>query len=133
VVRTQTVLTGHTCVVAQVALTRFVPILFIIALVVYWMWKSPSDVFARHPLCFLWLLGIGASKMMTGVMVSHICDDELHPYAPLSGQQPQPPTEIRAAALESAAHAAGTTHWQQWRQWQSARRYRPKLIGCSQL
>lgn len=63
------------------ALTRFVPILFIIALVVYWMWKSPSDVFARHPLCFLWLLGIGASKMMTGVMVSHICDDELHPFS----------------------------------------------------
>ena len=44
-----------------------------------WIDNSPSDVFARHPRLILWTLGLMFAKLVTQLMIAHICDEEYHP------------------------------------------------------
>lgn len=64
-----------------VASTRFVPLVLIGILLFVWVCWSPSDLLSRHPRCVLWTFGIAVSKLVTGIMLAHLCDQEYHPLS----------------------------------------------------
>ena len=63
-----------------VAATRSVPTVLIFGAFGVWLLVSPSDILGRRPRLVLWAMGITNSKLATGIMLSHICDQEYHPW-----------------------------------------------------
>jgi len=63
-----------------VAFTRGLPFISIVIGMTLWMMHSPSDIFVKHPRLFLWTSGLLLSKLLTGLMVAHLCDEEYHPF-----------------------------------------------------
>ena len=63
-----------------VAATRSVPTVLVFGAFGVWLLVSPSDILRRRPRLVLWAMGITNSKLATGIMLSHICDQEYHPW-----------------------------------------------------
>lgn len=63
-----------------VAATRSVPTVIFFSAFCLWLIVSPSDILGRRPRLVLWTMGITNSKLATGIMLSHICDQEYHPW-----------------------------------------------------
>eukprot|EP00123_Amoebidium_parasiticum_P010085 comp19883_c0_seq1/m.24054 comp19883_c0_seq1/g.24054 ORF comp19883_c0_seq1/g.24054 comp19883_c0_seq1/m.24054 type:complete len:413 (-) comp19883_c0_seq1:262-1500(-) len=64
-----------------VAFTRAVPALGLIVCSMVWIYASPTDMMARHPRLVLWTLGLILSKLLTGLMLAHLCEEEYHPWS----------------------------------------------------
>jgi hypothetical protein len=64
---------AHNTPTACYALTRFVPILLLSAIMLTWAWFSPADIVRAHirPVC--WLFGLASCKMIMTIMIAHIC------------------------------------------------------------
>eukprot|EP00658_Telonema_sp_P-2_P020347 TRINITY_DN1804_c0_g2_i1.p1 TRINITY_DN1804_c0_g2~~TRINITY_DN1804_c0_g2_i1.p1 ORF type:complete len:340 (-),score=76.69 TRINITY_DN1804_c0_g2_i1:547-1566(-) len=58
-----------------VALTRGVPFVMMVITWFLWIVSSPSKVFERHPRVMLWTLGLMSAKLITQLMIAHICDE----------------------------------------------------------
>ena len=63
-----------------VALTRMFPLLLIIAMSTLWVYFSPSNIMQNHPRLVLWALALLFSKLVTQLMIAHLCDEEYHPF-----------------------------------------------------
>eukprot|EP00124_Ichthyophonus_hoferi_P001693 Ihof_evm12s95 gene=Ihof_evmTU12s95 len=64
-----------------VAFTRIVPALTFMILSMGWISFSPTNMIGRHPRLVLWTLGLILSKLLTGLMLAHICMDDYHPFS----------------------------------------------------
>lgn len=64
----------------RVALTRYSVMVAIFAMFFFWMMFSPSNILERHPRLLMWTVGLIFFKLVTGLMVAHLCDE---PYYPL--------------------------------------------------
>mmetsp|Transcript_48375 Transcript_48375/g.151669 ORF Transcript_48375/g.151669 Transcript_48375/m.151669 type:complete len:437 (+) Transcript_48375:76-1386(+) len=63
----------------RVALTRLLPFLCVVFLSLAWVLLSPTNIMLRHPRIVLWALGFLFSKLVTQLMLAHVCDEEYHP------------------------------------------------------
>ena len=61
------------------ALTRLVPFAVLVVLSGVWVQMSPSAVFTHRPRLVLWTLGLLFAKLVTHLMVAHLCAVEYHP------------------------------------------------------
>jgi len=64
-----------------VAFSRFIPLIFVIGGFVVWCAYSPSGILRRHPRMLLWTVGIAVCKLVTGIMLAHLCEEEYHPFS----------------------------------------------------
>lgn len=65
----------------RVAATRFLPLGTILIGMMVWVLYSPSDIMGRYPRLVLWTQGLAISKLVTGIMVAHLSDQEYHPFS----------------------------------------------------
>jgi phosphatidylglycerophosphate synthase len=63
-----------------VALTRCIPLLVVFIGFLIWMAYSPSDIIGRHPRLMLWTIGLAKAKLVTQMMLAHLCNEEYHPF-----------------------------------------------------
>ena len=56
------------------------PFLLIIGMALAWVVYSPSDIMALHPRLVLWALALLFSKLVTQLMIAHLCEEEYHPF-----------------------------------------------------
>lgn len=62
-----------------VAATRTGPLVVMIALALCWLEYSPTNVMLRHHRVVLWTLGLLLAKLLSGLMLAHLCEEEYHP------------------------------------------------------
>lgn len=63
----------------RVAFSRMIPFYLVVLFSFLWVLWSPTDIMSRHPRIVLWALGSLFSKLVTQLMLSHVCDEEYHP------------------------------------------------------
>jgi len=64
-----------------VAAYRCVPPAFVFWAFMTWALLSPSDLLGRSPRLMLWTIGISNAKLVTAIMLAHVCDEEYHPFS----------------------------------------------------
>lgn len=64
-----------------VAFTRATPFVAVVSGMFAWVYYSPSDILDLHPRLVLWTCGLLVSKLLTGLMVAHICDEVYRPFS----------------------------------------------------
>lgn len=60
---------------------RCLPPAFVLWAFVYWALLSPSEILIRRPRLLLWTIGISNAKLVTGIMLAHVCDEAYHPFS----------------------------------------------------
>lgn len=71
---------SKSCVGVLIALSRWVPITLVSSFVAAWAYYSPAHVFQSHPRLVIWVLTLIFCKMVTSLMLAHLCDEEYRPY-----------------------------------------------------
>lgn len=61
------------------ACTRLLPFLCFTALAMMWMAVSPAEILPKHPRLIFWTIGFLFAKMVTHLMIAHLCSVEYHP------------------------------------------------------
>jgi hypothetical protein len=61
------------------ALTRLLPFASVMFLATVWVCVSPSAIFDRRPRIILWTIGLLFAKLVTHLMLAHLCAVEYHP------------------------------------------------------
>ena len=64
-----------------VAAYRCLPPAFVFCAFMLWAFLSPSDLLGRAPRLVLWTVGISNAKLVTAIMLAHVCDEEYHPFS----------------------------------------------------
>ena len=63
-----------------VAMTRMLPFCFVVGSAFVWVYFSPADIMQRHPQLVIWALALLFSKLVTHLMIAHLCEEEYHPF-----------------------------------------------------
>ncbi|GMI35022.1 hypothetical protein TeGR_g12277 [Tetraparma gracilis] len=63
-----------------VALTRMTPFIVFVSLALGWVIHSPNNIMQKHPQLVIWSIALLWSKLVTQLMVAHLCDEEYHPF-----------------------------------------------------
>ena len=63
-----------------VALTRMTPFVIFVLLALVWVLNSPNNIMEQHPLLLIWAIALLWSKLVTQLMIAHLCDEEYHPF-----------------------------------------------------
>jgi len=63
-----------------VAFTRLLPFVLLYSLATLWISFSPQDIMKTHPRIVLWTIGLLFTKLVTHLMISHLCNEEYHPF-----------------------------------------------------
>ena len=66
--------TGGPSAVA-VAVARWIPIVLVFSFFGGWALYSPSNIFLAHPRLFMWAITFVFCKMVTSLMLAHLCDE----------------------------------------------------------
>lgn len=59
-----------------VALTRMTPFIVFVSLALGWVIHSPNNIMQKHPQLVIWSIALLWSKLVTQLMVAHLCDEE---------------------------------------------------------
>lgn len=89
---------------------RCLPQAFVFCTFMAWAVLSPSDILGRYPRLMLWTVGISSAKLVTGIMLAHICDEAYHPFS-----------RTIACLCTLLVHTCILLHWHQegsLKQWQ---------------
>ena len=60
------------------ALTRLVPFVAFCALAILWIAVSPTEIMKKHPRMVFWTIGLLFAKLVTHLMIAHLCAVEYH-------------------------------------------------------
>jgi len=71
---------SHSEITMWVAFTRLLPFVCLYSLASVWIIFSPQDIMKTHPRIVLWTIGLLFSKLVTHLMISHLCNEEYHPF-----------------------------------------------------
>ncbi|KNC84066.1 hypothetical protein SARC_03694 [Sphaeroforma arctica JP610] len=63
-----------------VALTRCLVVALLTLGAWFWLFNSPTDIMGRHPRLVIWTLGLLISKLLTSLMLAHLCEEEYRPW-----------------------------------------------------
>eukprot|EP00667_Euglena_gracilis_P008792 EG_transcript_8907 len=61
------------------ACTRLLPFLAFTVLAITWIVVSPTEILKRHPRLVFWTIGLLFAKVVTHLMIAHLCSVEYHP------------------------------------------------------
>jgi len=64
-----------------VAFSRFIPLIWVIGGFAIWCAYSPTKILDRYPRVLLWTAGMAVCKLVTGIMLAHLCEEEYHPFS----------------------------------------------------
>eukprot|EP00735_Rhodelphis_limneticus_P007773 TRINITY_DN20405_c0_g1::TRINITY_DN20405_c0_g1_i1::g.8465::m.8465 TRINITY_DN20405_c0_g1::TRINITY_DN20405_c0_g1_i1::g.8465 ORF type:complete len:346 (-),score=99.84,sp/O82567/AAPT1_ARATH/34.45/2e-55,CDP-OH_P_transf/PF01066.16/1.8e-19,CDP-OH_P_transf/PF01066.16/4.6e+03,CDP-OH_P_transf/PF01066.16/3.5e+03 TRINITY_DN20405_c0_g1_i1:154-1191(-) len=62
------------------ALSRLLPFVALNVLAGMWLHFSPTDIMALHPRLVCWTLGLLFAKLVTHLMLAHLCEESYHPF-----------------------------------------------------
>jgi ethanolaminephosphotransferase len=62
------------------ACTRLIPFFAFTTLAVAWILMSPTDILTRYPRLMFWTIGLLFAKLVTHLMIAHLCAVEYHPF-----------------------------------------------------
>ena len=61
------------------ALTRLLPLFVVTVMANLWVYTSPAEIFREHPRIVCWTFGLLYTKLVTHLMIAHLCEVEFHP------------------------------------------------------